>query len=126
MRIIPTVFISHFGVFNTSPLPKGYLSLPRILRIMTPPPPNSPRLKSSQGPVFLGAHFNTPQPSLPRGGLFVHINKYNSVNFKGLRDFHPIIVKLLTIRSAQEYTISHLHTSTCGTFYIRQRHLSRD
>ena len=36
---IPTVFISHYGILNTSPLPEDFLSLPIILRVMKHPQP---------------------------------------------------------------------------------------
>ena len=37
MSLIPTVFISSYGVLNNSPLPEDSLSLPMILRFKNPP-----------------------------------------------------------------------------------------
>ena len=117
MSIIPNVFISPYGVLNTYPLPEDSISLPRILRVNTPPPPpNPPSLKSSKGPVFSDAHFNNPYPRSPGGGLFGHRNKQHYFKSKGLRKCQPIIVKPLTIRSPQAYTIPHLILLPGGTY----------
>ena len=126
MSIIPNMFIYPYGIFNTSHLPKDSPSLPRILRVKNPPPPNPPSLKSSQGTVFSDVHFNTPYPISPGGGLFCHRNKQHSFKSKVLNNCHPIIVKPLTIRIPQAYIIPHLYTSKWGTFYTNQRHIPRD
>ena len=124
MSIIPTVFISTYGVLNTSPLPKDYLSLPRNLRVKKKNNPSS--LKSSQGPMLSDSHFKTPYPNSPGGGLFGHRNIQHFFKSKLISNCHPIIVNPLTIRSPQAYTIPHLNTYPWGTFYTNQKHLPRD
>ena len=74
MSIIPTMFISKYGVLNISPLSEDSLSLPIILRVMNPPPQNPPSLKSSQVSVLSYDHFNTPLPISSGVGSFCNIN----------------------------------------------------
>ena len=76
--------------------------------------------------MFSYSHFKTPYPSSTVRRLSVQRNKHHSFKSKVINNCQPIIVKPLTIRTPQAYTIPQLHTSTWRNFYTNQIYLPRN